>query len=368
MLNAESAPTHLFDPITLRSVEFRNRLWVSPMCMYAAENRDGMANDWHDVHYSAMARGGAGLVVVEATAVTPEGRISPNCLGLWNDTQRNRLQRISELVHQAGGKIAVQLAHAGRKASTEPWLPGCSGESIAPDAGGWQTVAPSAIAFGEFSEPRALNTSEIAQLVDAFAASATRAVNAGFDAVEVHAAHGYLLHEFLSPFSNQRDDEYGGSLENRARFLLEVVERIREQHPQLPVIVRISATEWVEGGFDLSEVVQLVGMLAAAGADLVDASSAANIPAAQIPVGPAYQAPLAAQLRGHGLPIGTVGMITSASQAQTILTLGQADVVSVGREWLRNPYLGLHWTRELRADIATLCPDQLWRAFPLTKR
>lgn len=363
MLPAETKPVQLFDPITLHGTEFRNRLWVSPMCMYSAYAEDGMPTDWHDVHYTSMARGGAGLVIVEATAVVPEGRISPRCLGLWNDEQSQRFTQVVEGVHRAGGRIAVQLGHAGRKASTEPWLPGATGATVPPAAGGWETVGPSAVAFGELATPRELTTDEIGEIVNAFVAAANRAVAAGFDAVEIHAAHGYLLHEFLSPISNQRTDNYGGSLENRARLVLEIARAVREAQPELPLLTRISATEWLDEGFTLDEAKQVSQWLMAAGVDLVDVSSAANVPKAPIPVGPAYQAPLAAEIKSTGATVGTVGMITEASTAQAILTLGQADVVLVGREWLRNPYLGLHWARELRADVAELSPDQLWRAF-----
>ena len=361
LTRAEQRPTRLFDPIELRGTEFRNRLWVSPMCMYSAV--DGVPGEWHGTHYTAMARGGAGLVIMEATGVVPEGRISPACLGLWNDAQQDALAAIASQVHAAGSKLAVQLGHAGRKASTEPWLPGAVGGSIAPDAGGWETVAPSALAFGELAEPRALELDEIAGIVDAFAAAAGRAVAAGLDAVEIHGAHGYLVHEFLSPLSNTREDAYGGGLEGRARLLLEIVRAIRAAHPTLPVLVRLSATEWVAGGFDLAEATTLAGWLRDAGADLIDVSSGGNLPSAPIPVGPAYQAPLAGQVRTAGLPVAAVGMVTDAATAQSVLTLGEADAVCVGRAWLRNPYLGLHWAGELRADVEALRPPQLWRAF-----
>ncbi|RRJ87220.1 NADH:flavin oxidoreductase/NADH oxidase [Gulosibacter macacae] len=364
----ESAPVRLFDPITLRGIEFRNRLWVSPMCMYAVDAEDGVPTDWHLVHLPAMARGGAGLVVMEATGVVPEGRISPRCPGLWNDAQEQQLARIAELVHASGGKLAIQLAHAGRKASTEPWLPEFTGATVPEAEGGWQTVAPSAIAFDGLATPRALTSDEIAELVAAFAAAADRAVAAGLDAVELHGAHGYLIHEFLSPFSNEREDEYGGALENRARFLLEIVRSIRAAHPELPLIVRISASEWLEDGFDLSEAKQLAAWLGEAGVDLIDVSSGGNTGSAPIPVGPAYQAPLAGIVREAGVPVSTVGQINDAATAQTVLTLGQADVITVGRAWLRNPYLALNWANDLRADVSSYRPEQLWRAFPAAKR
>lgn len=362
---AETVPTGLFDPITLRGARVRNRLWVAPMCMYAVDALDGVPNDWHLVHLPSMARGGAGLVVAEATAVVPEGRISPRDLGLWNATQQSAFARIAELVHAAGAAFAIQLAHAGRKASTHPALPGFPRGSVARDDGGWETVAASAVPFGDFAEPRGLDRDEIPGLIVAWRHAANRAVDAGVDAVEVHAAHGYLLHEFLSPLSNHRHDEYGGTLENRSRILLDIVRAIRGDHPDLPILVRLSATEWTEGGFDLEQSQRVTTWLADAGADLVDVSSAGNLPAADIPVGPAYQAPLAQALRGRGLPVSAVGLITDAVQAQSLLTTGAADVITVGRPWLRNPYLGLGWAQDLAADSRDpLQPPQLWRARP----
>lgn len=364
----ETRPVGLFDPIELRGVEFRNRLWVSPMCMYAVDAEDGVVTDWHRGHLPAMARGGAGLVIAEATGVVPAGRISPRCPGLWNDAQRDALGGVAELVHAAGGALAVQLAHAGRKASTQPWLPGFDGSSLGPDAGGWVAEAPSAVAFEGLAEPRALSIGEVQDLVGAFADAADRAVEAGLDAIELHGAHGYLIHEFLSPFSNRRDDEYGGDLAGRARFALEIVREIRRRRPGLPMLVRISATEWLDGGFDLGEAVIVAGWLRDAGADLIDVSSGANAPA-RIPVGPAYQAPLAARIRREaGVPVATVGMIDDARTAQAILALGDADVVNVGRGWLRNPYLGLQWAADLRVDASAFTPPQLWRAHPPAKR
>lgn len=353
----------LFSPITLRNVEFRNRLWVSPMCQYSAAARDGMPGDWHLAHYAGMARGGAGLVIVEATGVLPEGRISPECLGLWNDEQAEAFARIAELVHAAGAKAAVQLGHAGRKGSTWPMLPGEPDGSVPLDQGGWETVAPSALAFGEYEEPRALTAAGVREIIAGFVAAARRGASAGFDAVEVHGAHGYLGHQFLSPLSNRRTDEYGGDLRSRARFLTEIVAGIRDELPELPVLVRLSATDWVEGGLTPEDVRQTAEWLREAGADLIDVSSGANTPRAAIPVGPAYQAPLAAVVREAGLPVASVGLITEPAQAESLLTLGAADAVCVGREWLRNPYLGLHWAKALRADVEALRPQQVWRAF-----
>ncbi|MDJ1371125.1 NADH:flavin oxidoreductase/NADH oxidase [Gulosibacter molinativorax] len=353
----------LFSPITLRQTEIRNRLWVSPMCQYSATARDGMPTDWHLGHYAGMARGGAGLVIVEATGVVPEGRISPECLGLWNDAQRDALGRVVELVHAAGAKIAVQLGHAGRKASTYAWLPGAVEGTVPESEGGWATVAPSARAFGDLAEPREMTQTDIDAAVTAFVSASTRAVEAGFDAVEIHGAHGYLGHQFLSPLSNLRTDEYGGDLWGRSRFLREVVAGVRDAHPVLPVLVRLSATDWVEGGLTAEDVTQVAGWLQDAGADLIDVSSGGNVERAQIPVGAGYQAPLAAKVKDSGAPVAAVGMITSAQQAETLLRLGSVDAVCVAREWLRNPYLGLHWAKELRGDLDAIRPAQLWRAF-----
>ncbi|QZY51746.1 NADH:flavin oxidoreductase/NADH oxidase [Leucobacter tenebrionis] len=357
----------LFRPFRLRNLEVRNRLWASPMCQYSAEHEDGAPGDWHLQHVGALARGGAGLVVMEATAVTPEGRISSRDLGLWNEDQTAAFARVTAIAHSHGARIAVQLAHAGRKASTYPWLPGRPEGSVPVSEGGWQTVAPSEVPFGDFAAPHALSTDEVAGLVEAFAAAADRAVAAGFDAVEVHAAHGYLLHEFLSPLSNLRDDDYGGDAERRARLLREVVRAIRARHADLPILVRISATEWIEGGFGLDEAEQLVARLAEDGVDLIDVSSGGNVPAARIPVGPAYQTPLTAHLRGAtpagSLAFGAVGLITDAAQAESLLVTGQADAIFVGRPLLADPHLPLRWAHELRAPAAaSLVPPQYHRA------
>ncbi|MGO1544277.1 MAG: NADH:flavin oxidoreductase/NADH oxidase [Gulosibacter sp.] len=355
--------SQLFSPLTLRNTEFRNRMWVSPMCQYSAFERDGMPTDWHLGHYAGMARGGAGLVIVEATGVVPEGRISPECLGLWNDEQQTAFARIAELVHAAGAKAAVQLGHAGRKASTYPMLPDAKDGSVPELEGGWETVAPSSIPFGELTTPRALSVGEIEHAVQAFITAATRAKAAGFDAVEIHGAHGYLGHQFLSPLSNVREDEYGGDLWGRSRFLREIVAGVRHEHPELPILVRLSATDWVDGGLTAEDIREVAGWLQESGADLIDVSSGGNVPSAKIPVGAGYQAALAAKVREAGLPVATVGMITTAQQAETLIRVGTADAVCVAREWLRNPYLGLHWAKELRGDLDSLRPAQVWRAF-----
>ena len=356
----------LFQPFTLRGVTMRNRLWVAPMCQYSAASEGddiGAANDWHLLHLGTLARGGAGLVMVEATAVVPEGRISPNDLGLWNDAQQQALDRVVTLAHAHGSKIGIQLAHAGRKASTYPWRPGAPEGSVPIAEGGWPTVAPSAAAFEGLAVPRALTADEVRNVIDAFVAAANRVVTAGFDVVEIHAAHGYLLHEFLSPLSNFRDDEFGGSPEARALPLREIVRSIRAEHPALPIIVRVSGDEWVEGGFDVEAAAQLVGWLAADGADMIDASSAGNTAHANIAVGPSYQVWIAERLRQAGLPVGAVGLITSSAQAEGILATGQADVISLGRPLLANPHLPITWASELRAPSASaLTPPQYFRA------
>lgn len=356
----------LFQPFMLRQLEIRNRLWVPPMCQYSADADGpsiGAPNDWHMQHLGALGRGGAGLVVVEATSVTPEGRISPQDLGLWNDTQEAAFARLVPLVRAHGARVAIQLAHAGRKASTYRGFPGEDRGSIDASHGGWQTVAPSALAFPGLADPRPLATEEVYQVIDSFAAAADRAVRAGFDAVEIHAAHGYLIHEFLSPLSNQREDEFGGSAENRARLLREIVRRIRATHPDLPILVRISGDEWVEGGFDVKAATTLVSWLQDDGADFVDASSGGNAMPTNIRVGPSYQVWIAERLRRGGLPVGAVGLITSAAQAEGILASGQADVISVGRPLLANPHLPITWAHELRAQRADeLVPAQYHRA------
>lgn len=357
----------LFQPFELRGLEIRNRLWVAPMCQYSAESDGELAgapNDWHLQHLGALGRGGAGLVMVEATAVSPEGRISPNDLGLWNDEQRRAFARIVPVVQAHGARIGIQIAHAGRKASTyNPWTSDQPEGAVPIGEGGWQPVAPSATAFPGLTSPRALTADEVHETIAAFIASADRAVQAGFDVVEVHAAHGYLLHEFLSPLSNLRDDDYGGSPESRARPLREIVRGIRAAHPELPIVVRVSGDEWTPGGFDVEAAAQLAGWLGEDGADMVDASSAGNTANAKITTGPSYQVWIAERLRREGLPVSAVGMITSAAQAESILATGQADIVSLGRPLLANPHLPVTWAHELRApSSAALIPPQYRRA------
>jgi 2,4-dienoyl-CoA reductase-like NADH-dependent reductase (Old Yellow Enzyme family) len=350
---------HLFTPLTLRSVEFRNRVFVSPMCQYSA--KDGFPNDWHLVHLGSRAVGGAGLVFVEATAVAAAGRISPGDLGLWSNEHGAALARLAGFIKAQGAAAGVQLAHAGRKASTKaPWF---GGQAVEPADGGWTPVAPSPIAFGPgYPEPRELLRAEIDQVVEEFAAAANRAAEAGFDVIELHAAHGYLLHEFLSPLTNTRTDEFGGSLENRVRFPLAVARRLREAWPaSRPMFVRISATDWVEGGWSLADSLVFARRLAALGIDLVDCSSGGAVAGAKIPAAPGFQAPFAAAVREQaGVATGAVGMITSPEQAEQILATGQADAVLLARELLRNPYWPFVAARRLGATVEW--PKQYLRA------
>lgn len=351
----------LFSPLSIRSVHFRNRLWVSPMCMYSAV--DGVVQEWHHTHLTQFASGGAGLIIAEATAVVPEGRISPRDVGLWNDEQRDALAPIVQAIHDRGAHAGIQLAHAGRKAST--WWPWAAERGSVPDAkGGWQTSAPSAVAFDGFDEPVALDIAGIDRVVEAFAASARRALDAGFDVLEIHGAHGYLLHQFLSPLSNLRDDEYGGSLDNRARLLLRVVEAVRETAgAEVPLFVRISATDHAEGGFTPEEAVAVGGWAAQRGADLIDVSSGGLVAHQRISVFPGYQVPLAETVRQGGrIPVSAVGLITAAAQAEQVLVDGAADAIFAGREWLRDPHFALRAAHELGAEIAW--PPQYERARP----
>ena len=353
--------SQLFSSLSLRNVTFSNRLWVSPMCQYSAT--DGVVGDWHLVPLGALAPGGAGLVLAEATAVVPEGRISVGCPGLWNDDQVAAWRRVTSFVHTQGTLIGVQLAHAGRKASTlRPW----DGHMADEGHGGWQAVAPSAVPFEGYPTPRALTLEEIQELPSAFVAAAQRAEDAGFDVLEIHAAHGYLLHEFLSPLSNQRNDEYGGALENRMRLLLEVATAVRAASP-LPLFVRISATDWTEGGWDLASSVALAKALREVGVDLIDVSSGGNVANAAIPVAPGYQVPLAAEIRAKaGIAVNAVGLVTTAAQAEAIIASGEADAVMVARAVMRNPRWPLAAAEEL-GDVIDW-PRQLERARTLPRR
>jgi 2,4-dienoyl-CoA reductase-like NADH-dependent reductase (Old Yellow Enzyme family) len=354
--------THLFDPLAIRNITFANRVFVSPMCQYSST--DGYASDWHFVHLGSRAVGGAGLVLTEATAVLPEGRISPQDLGIWMDDHIEPLARVVRFIHEQGSVAGIQLAHAGRKASTyAPW----AGDGTAPESeGGWNNVvAPSALPFADsYPMPRALSIDGIKNIVSAFAAAARRACEAGFRVIELHAAHGYLIQEFLSPLSNQRTDAYGGSFENRTRVLREIVAAVRGSWPEgAPLFVRISATDWIEGGWDIQQSVELASQLKELGADLIDCSSGGNVPHAKIPVGAGYQTPFAEQIRREAnILTGAVGMITSPVQAEHILGTGQADAVIIARELLRDPYWPLRAAREL--GQATSWPVQYLRAAP----
>jgi len=341
----------LLSPLALRGVTLRNRIVMSPMCQYSSD--DGLANDWHLVHLGSRAAGGVGLVFVEATAVTPEGRITPKDMGIWDDRHVEPLARIARFVHAQGAVAGIQIAHAGRKASCQP--PWQGGAVVAPAAGGWTPVGPSPVPFHDGDPPpAALDAAGIDAVVDAFEAATRRALAAGFRVIEVHAAHGYLLHEFLSPLSNHRTDEYGGSLENRMRLALRVADRVRRAVPdELPVFVRISATDWVEGGWDADQSVVLSRRLKELGVDLIDVSSGALTPKARIPVGKGYQIPFARRIREEaGIMTGAVGLITEPKHADEVVTGGDADLVFVGRELLREPYWALKAQHELGQDPA----------------
>lgn len=358
---SQPAPS-LFTPLTQRGVTFPNRIVVSPMCQYSSE--DGLANDWHFVHLGSRAVGGAGLVIVEATAVTPEGRITPQDMGIWTDGHVASLKRIVDFMHQHGSRAGVQLAHAGRKASTaRPWE---GGKKLLPADGGWTDVlAPSAIPFSkDYPQPVELDKAGIRSIVQAFVEATRRSLEAGFDVVEIHAAHGYLIHEFFSPLSNQRTDAYGGSFENRTRILIEVVDAVREVWPEdRPLWVRISATDWAEGGWNPDESAQLGKVLKNHGVDLVDASSGALVEYAKIPTGPGYQVEFAEKIRREaGIATGAVGMIIDPAQADTIIRTGQADVVLLAREMLRDPYWPLHAAERLGQKITW--PVQYLRSAP----
>lgn len=335
----------LFEPLTLRGTTFANRIWLAPMCQYSATG--GVPDDWHLVHLGARAAGGFGLVLTEAAAVVPEGRITAQDTGIWTDEQAAAWRRIVDFVHARGTLAGIQLAHAGRKASTyRPWSPRQG--SLAVADGGWVSVAPSDVPFPGYAAPSAMSHAQVAELPRVFAAAAQRAQAAGFDVAEIHAAHGYLLHEFLSPLSNVRTDEYGGSLENRARIVVAVVDAVRAVWPDhKPVFVRFSATDWTPGGLTVDEVTQVAKVLGAHGVDLVDVSTGGNVPAT-VPVGPGYQVPAARAVRaGSGLPVGAVGLITTPHQAEQILVDGAADAVFLGRAALRDPMWPLRAAHEL---------------------
>jgi 2,4-dienoyl-CoA reductase-like NADH-dependent reductase (Old Yellow Enzyme family) len=341
--------SRLFSPLTLRNTTFRNRAWVAPMCQYSAE--DGYPNDWHLTHLGGLARGGAGLVMQEATAVTPGGRITPWDLGIWDDEHADSYIRILEFIEQQGAVAGIQLAHAGRKASTDrPWA---GGGYVDLEQGGWETLAPSEAPFGDNPAPREMTVEEIQALVRAFREAAHRATDAGYRVAEIHAAHGYLLHQFLSPLSNHRSDEYGGDLEGRSRFLVQVVDAVREVWPESsPIFVRFSATDWMQGGWDVPETVELSRRLAGHGVDLIDVTSGGLVPGARIEVEPGYQVPFARAIReGSGLPVSAVGLIVAPEQADQILVNQAADAVMLARALLRNPHWPWNAARTLGDDI-----------------
>ncbi|HEY1114609.1 MAG TPA: NADH:flavin oxidoreductase/NADH oxidase [Chitinophagaceae bacterium] len=341
----------LFEPLKIKDIELKNRIVVSPMCEYSSV--DGFAADWHLVHLGSRAMGGAALILSEATAVSPEARITPDDLGLWKDEHIDMLKRITAFIESQGSVPGIQLAHAGRKASHHsPWK---GGHPLGPEEGAWQTVGPSPFPFKEgVPAPAALDKTGIRKVIDDFRAAAARALEAGFKVAEIHGAHGYLLHEFYSPLSNSRRDEYGGSFENRVRLLLEVTAAVQEVWPEnYPLWVRISATDWVEGGWTLEDSVRLARLLKANGVDLIDCSSGGNVPGVKIPVGPLYQTPFAEQVRTEaGIMTGAVGLITTPQECEAIIAQGRADVVLLARQLLRDPHFPLRAARELGADIA----------------
>jgi 2,4-dienoyl-CoA reductase-like NADH-dependent reductase (Old Yellow Enzyme family) len=349
----------LFSPLSIKEITLKNRIAVSPMCMYSA--MDGFANDFHLVHLGSRALGGAGLIIQEATAVSPEGRITPGDLGLWDDRHIEKLQDIVKFIDGYGTVPGIQLAHAGRKASCgRPWD---GGKQLKQQEGGWKTVSSSAIAFSQDDDaPLALDAEGINKVISDFRAAAMRALKAGFKVIEIHGAHGYLIHQFLSPLANHRTDEYGGSFENRIRLMLKIVEAIKSVWPDtLPLFVRLSATDYVEGGWNVDETVKLAGVLKNNGVDLIDSSSGGMVPYAKIPFGPGYQVAFAERIRKEaGIMTGAVGMITEAQQAEDILAKDQADIILFARESLRDPNLALHFAHTLGDDVAW--PDQYKRA------
>ena len=341
--------TNLFDPITLRKTIFQNRVWVSPMCQYKAN--DGLISEWHFAHLNAFATGAPGLIMVEASGVVPEGRISLGCTGIWNDEQAKAFKPIINFAHSQNVKIGIQLAHAGRKASTmRPWD---DHQMAAANEGGWETVSASPLAYSKMPVPRALKIPEIHALTNSFVDAALRSVAVGFDVLEIHAAHGYLFHQFYSPLSNERSDEYGGSFENRIRFLLETTKAIRAAIPTDTVLfVRISASDWVEGGWNIIDAVELSKALKELGVDLIDASSAGNSPDQKIKVEPGFQVPFATAIRTEvGIPTSAVGLITTPEQAQHIVESNEADAIFLAREMIRNPRWALSAAEKLGVKI-----------------
>lgn len=352
----------LFSPLSIKSITLKNRVVISPMCQYSSI--DGFANDWHLVHLGSRASGGAGLVIQEATAVAPEGRISPEDLGIWKDEHIEKLKAITAFIKSQNAVPGIQLAHAGRKASvSSPWK---GNKKLQSSEGGWQTIAPSAIPYHDTEAflPEALDKNGIQKLISDFKSATKRAVEAGYEVLEIHAAHGYLNHQFLSPLSNSRTDEYGGSFENRIRFTMEVLEAVQSEWPvDLPLFVRISATDWAEGGWNIEESIQFSEILKEKGVDLIDVSSGGLVSHQKIPLEPGYQVPFAEKIKTEtGILTGAVGLITEATQAEAILQSEKADLVLFARESLRNPNLGLDFARALGDDVAW--PPQYERAKP----
>jgi 2,4-dienoyl-CoA reductase-like NADH-dependent reductase (Old Yellow Enzyme family) len=351
--------SRLFKPILIRSINLKNRIAVSPMCQYSSE--DGLPTDWHFVHLGSRAVGGAALIIMEATAVSPEGRISPDDAGIWSDKHAEAYKRITAFIKSQNSIPAIQLAHAGRKASTfSPWK---GRGSVNEKEGGWQTIAPSPISFADnYPLPKEMNKQDIQQVLDQFKLAAERSIEAGFQLIELHMAHGYLVHEFLSPLSNFRKDEYGGSLENRCRLAIEIARNVRNTIPEeMPLFVRISSTDWVKDGWDINQSVKLAEWLKDEGVDLIDCSSGGNVAKPDIPLGPGYQVPFSDEIRKKAdILTAGVGMITSPEQAENIIRTGQADLIVLAREMLRNPYWPLYAAEKLKTDIPW--PDQYKRA------
>ncbi len=349
----------LFSQLRIKNITLKNRIAMSPMCMYSST--DGFASNYHLVHYGARALGGAGLIIQEATAVLPEGRITPGDMGIWDDHHIEKLRTITRFISSHGAVPGIQIAHAGRKASCDKsWL---GGKQLDPAFGGWQTVAPSAIAFNAGERPpEALDKPGIDKVVESFGQAARRALEAGYKVVEIHAAHGYLVHQFLSPLANQRTDQYGGSFENRTRLMLEIISAVRSEWPEnLPLFVRLSATDYVEGGWDPDQTVKLASILKIKGTDLIDTSSGGMVPYAKIPFGPGYQVAFAERVRKEaGIMTGAVGLISTGQQGEEILAQDRADLVLIGRQMLRDPHFALNAAKELGDDVAW--PDQYHRA------
>lgn len=350
----------LFSPLSIKSITLKNRIVISPMCQYSST--DGFANDWHLVHLGSRASGGAGLIIQEATAVSPEGRISPEDLGIWKEEHIEKMKAITAFIKSQNAVPGIQLAHAGRKASvSSPWL---GNKKLDASQGGWQEVAPSAIGYHDNETPMALDKNGIQKVISDFKAATRRAVQAGYEVLEIHAAHGYLNHQFLSPLSNSRTDEYGGSFENRIRFTMEVLEAVQSEWPKdLPLFVRISATDWADGGWNIEESIQFSEILKEKGVDLIDVSSGGLVSCQKIPLEAGYQVPFAEKIKKEtGILTGAVGLITEATQAEEILESGKADLVLFARESLRNPNLGLDFAKALETDV--VWPVQYERAKP----